>query len=62
MQRQSVVVLLSLCGLQQRDLFFHIEDADGKHITWGIGQYLKYGVVNYLIQISIALIAMIIIL
>lgn len=40
----------------------HIEDTDGKHITWGIGQYLKYGVVNYLIQISIALIAMIIIL
>lgn len=33
-----------------------------KSINWGVGQYMKYGFVNYVIQISIALIAMVVIL
>lgn len=32
-----------------------IEEEGGKKISWGIGQYLKYGIVNYAIQLSIAL-------
>lgn len=32
-----------------------ITEGDGKPISWGIGQYLKYGILNYIIQISIAL-------
>ena len=32
-----------------------IEEAEGKKVSWGVGQYLKYGFVNYAIQLSIAL-------
>lgn len=32
-----------------------IEDEGGKKVSWGVGQYLKYGFVNYVIQLSIAL-------
>lgn len=39
-----------------------IKNDSGKCATWGIGQYLKYGFVNYIIQISIAIIAMLVIL
>ena len=35
-----------------------IEDSDGNPTSWGIAQYLKYGFVNYVIQISIALLIM----
>lgn len=35
---------------------------DGTHIPWGAGQYLRYGIVNYIIQLGIALGAMAIIL
>ena len=31
-----------------------IEGESGKKVTWGVGQYLKYGFVNYAIQLSIA--------
>lgn len=40
----------------------HIEEENGASIPWGVDQYLKFGFVNYAIQISIALIAMVIIL
>lgn len=33
-----------------------IEEEGGKRVSWGVGQYLKYGFVNYAIQLSIALI------
>lgn len=39
-----------------------LEEENGNKISWGVGQYFKYGFVNYLIQISVALIAMAIIL
>lgn len=39
-----------------------IEEEKGKKIPWGVGQYLKYGFVNYVIQLSIALVAIAIIL
>ena len=39
-----------------------ITEEDGTGILWGVGQYLKYGFVNYAIQISIALLAMAVIL
>lgn len=32
-----------------------IEEEEGKKVSWGVGQYLKYGFVNYAIQLSIAL-------
>lgn len=32
-----------------------IEEEDGEKISWGVAQYLKYGFVNYVIQLSIAL-------
>ena len=32
-----------------------IEDERGEKVSWGIGRYLKYGFVNYAIQLSIAL-------
>lgn len=32
-----------------------IEEESGKKVTWGVAQYLKYGWVNYAIQLSIAL-------
>lgn len=34
-----------------------IEVEDGEKVVWGAGQYFKYGIVNYLVQISIALAA-----
>lgn len=34
-----------------------IQEEGNKSIKWGVGEYLKYGFVNYFIQISIALIA-----
>lgn len=40
----------------------HIVEASGETINWGVGQYLKFGFVNYFVQISIALLAMVIIL
>lgn len=39
-----------------------LTEEDGKSISWGVGQYIKYGMVNYIIQISIALLAMLLIL
>ena len=33
------------------------EEGEGK-VSWGVGQYLKYGLVNYTIQLSIALAVM----
>lgn len=39
-----------------------IEEEGGSKIPWGVGQYLKYGLVNYAIQLSIALAAMALIL
>lgn len=33
-----------------------IEEEGGEKISWGVGQYLKYGFVNYAIQLSIALV------
>lgn len=32
-----------------------IEEDDGRKVCWGVGQYLQYGLVNYAIQLSIAL-------
>lgn len=40
----------------------HIEEEDGRDIPWGVKQYMKFGFVNYVVQISIALIIMAIIL
>lgn len=39
-----------------------ITDADGSSTSWGVAQYMKYGFINYAIQISIALFVMAIIL
>lgn len=39
-----------------------IEETPGKKATWGVGQYMKYGLVNYVVQLSIALIVMAIVL
>lgn len=39
-----------------------IEEEGGKTVSWGVGQYLKYGFVNYTIQLSIALVVMAIVL
>lgn len=39
-----------------------LAEEDGNVINWGVGQYFKYGLVNYTIQISVALAAMAIIL
>lgn len=33
-----------------------VENEDGTPICWGVGQYLRYGLLNYLIQISLALV------
>lgn len=35
-----------------------IEDENESTVSWGVGQYLKYGIINYLIQLSIALLVM----
>lgn len=40
----------------------NITEEGGKKINWGVGQYMKYGFINYAIQISIALLAMAVIL
>lgn len=40
----------------------NITDEGGKSINWGVGQYLKYGLINYGIQIVIALAVMAVIL
>ena len=32
-----------------------IQDPDGHPVTWGVGQYLKYGLVSYALQLTIAL-------
>lgn len=40
----------------------NITEEGGKNINWGVGQYMKYGFVNYAIQISIALLAIAVIL
>lgn len=40
----------------------NITEEGGETVKWGVSQYLKYGFVNYLIQIGIALLAMAIIL
>ncbi len=37
-------------------------EEDGRKVSWGVGQYLKYGFVNYAIQLSIALAVMVIVL
>lgn len=39
-----------------------IADEFGRRINWGVAQYMKYGFMNYFIQITIALITMFIIL
>lgn len=40
----------------------NIEEESGEKITWGVAQYMKYGFINYLIQLSIALITIFIVL
>lgn len=40
----------------------NIIEEEGEVVNWGVSQYLKYGIINYGIQISIALVAMAIIL
>lgn len=35
-----------------------IEEEEGQKVSWGVGQYLKYGFMNYAIQLSIALAVM----
>ena len=37
-----------------------IEDEQGAKISWGIAQYLKYGFVNYIVQLTIALLVMLV--
>lgn len=39
-----------------------ITEEGGKNVNWGVGQYMKYGFVDYAIQILIALLAMAVIL
>lgn len=39
----------------------YIEDDTGEQIPWGIGQYMKYGLINYIIQLSIALLVIMIV-
>ncbi len=34
-----------------------IEIENDKHVSWGVGQYFRYGLVNYCIQLGIALLA-----
>lgn len=38
------------------------EEGGGEKIPWGVGQYLKYGFVNYAIQLSIALVVIAVVL
>lgn len=39
-----------------------IEEDGGKKVCWGVGQYLQYGLVNYAIQLSLALIVIFVVL
>ena len=39
-----------------------LTEEDGTVINWGVGQYFKYGLVNYAVQISVALIVIAIVL
>lgn len=39
-----------------------IEEEGGEKISWGVGQYLKYGYVNYTIQMLIALVVIAVVL
>ncbi len=39
-----------------------LEEGSGNKISWGVGQYFKFGLVNYVIQLSIALAVMAIVL
>lgn len=39
-----------------------IEEEGGENIPWGVGQYLKYGFINYAIQLSIALVVIAVVL
>lgn len=39
-----------------------LEEGVGKSISWGVGQYFKYGLINYVLQLSIALAVMAIVL
>ena len=39
-----------------------IEKEDGRSVTWGAGQYFGYGLINYVIQITIALAVMAVVL
>lgn len=39
-----------------------IEEEGGEKVSWGVGQYLKYGFANYAIQLSIALAVMAVVL
>ena len=38
------------------------DERSGKKIVWGVGQYLKYGVINYAIQILIAFVVIAVVL
>ena len=33
-----------------------IDEEGGKKVSWGVSKYLKYGLVNYAIQLGIALV------
>ena len=39
-----------------------IEDEYGEKVIWGVGQYFRYGLINYMIQITVAMLAMAVIL
>lgn len=39
-----------------------IADEQNHRVSWGVAQYLKYGVVNYVVQLSIALLVMLLVL
>ena len=39
-----------------------IEEEGGKKVFWGVTQYLMFGLINYIIQLSIALLVMIVVL
>ena len=39
-----------------------ITEADGNNVSWGVAQYMKYGFINYAIQILIAFLVMAIVL
>ncbi len=38
-----------------------IEDKHSNRIMWGVGQYSKHGVANWLVQIPVVLLAMLIV-